>query len=707
MKKTVGLILTAVMVIAAVVFLPTGTEAKKKKNNFSIKNLAPKYQAWWDDVTYIITKNERLVFKQLTTDRERDIFMNAFWIHRDPTTGTEENEFKEEHYKRKREVEQLYGRPKIGKQGWKTDRGKVHIILGAPLSIQRFTSYSQVYPTEVWHYQVKPRGGIPPAFKVVFFDRFGTGEYVLYSPIGDGPQKLLIGFQGKPDAYAEAFEQLKNFDHFLAMTSISLIPGESRGPGQPSMTSDFLLRDIETAPQKAVEDIYARKFLQYKGIVEVDYSVNYVLSKSLSHLTLDKSGYHVFNFLVDFKKLTVDQYDELYYTNIEVFGSLTDKTGKTVYQFEKTYNIRLDDQQFQTIRNSSFAISDQFPVIPGQYRLSILVKNTNSKEFTAYETDLDVPSPTSSELHLSGLLLGYEVKNKNLPVTTGRGIPFTTPLGGFQVDPENRFGKGDILYIFFQLRGLTDQLKNNGEIRLKIRGDRNFVKEIPKKLSDFPTNRSDFLLEVPLTGYPSDYYNLTVTVADQGGNELALQKERFMITPLSTIGRPQTFSKASSLNRDAVFAFILGNQYMNIKKTGKALPLMRKAYNLNPQVLQFALGLARLYMDLKRYDKIEPMLKPFADQEKPDYQLFFLLGSVNQKTGKYAEAVPYFRRLIVYHGYNVDVLNSLASCHYNLGEYDEARKAWEHSLKVDAKQEKVKKALEGLKNDNQKQKQTK
>lgn len=698
MKKTVGLILTAVMVIIIARFLPIETAAKKK-NKFSIKTLGPKYQQWWDDVTYIITKNERMVFKKLTTDRERDIFINAFWSHRDPTSGTEENEFKEEHYQRKRKVEQLYGRPKVGKKGWKTDRGKVHIILGEPLSIQRFTSYSKVYPTEVWHYQMKPKGGIPPAFKVVFYDKNGVGEYVLYSPIADGPQKLLIGFQGKPNDYEEAFNQLKEFDHFLAMTSISLIPGESRAPGQPSMTSDFLLRDIETAPQKTVEDIYARKFLQYKGIVEVDYSVNYVLSKSLSHLTLDPKGYHVFNYLVDFKKLTVDQYDDLYYTNIEVFGNLTNKAGNTVYQFEKTYNIRMDDQQFETIRNSSFAISDQFPVIPGQYRLSILVKNTNSKEFTAYETDVDVPNPETGTLHLSGLLLGYDVKNKNLPQDTSKGIPFTTSLGGFMVDPENRFSKGDTLYIFLQAQGLSDQLKTNGEFHLKISGDRNFLKEIPRRISDFPANRSDFLLEVPLTGFPPDYYSLTVTVEDQHGSQLATSSDRFMITPLSTIGRPQTFSKSTSLNREAVFAFILGNQYMNTKQPGKAFPLMQKAHNLNPQVQQFALGLARLYMDLKRYDKIEPLLKPFADPEKPGFQLFFLLGSVNQMTGKYSEAVTYFRRLIIYHGYNVDVLNALASCHYNLGDYEEARKAWEQSLKVDAKQDKVIKALEGLNND--------
>ena len=83
-----------------------------------------------------------------------------------------------------------------------------------------------------------------------------------------------------------------------------------------------------------------------------------------------------------------------------------------------------------------------------------------------------------------------------------------------------------------------------------------------------------------------------------------------------------------------------------------------------------------------------------------DFQMYFMLGNANQKLGKHEEAVKYFRRLIIYHGLNIDVLNCLASCYYHMGEIQEAKRAWEQSLKVDPKQEKVKKALKGLKNEN-------
>jgi tetratricopeptide (TPR) repeat protein len=506
----------------------------------------------------------------------------------------------------------------------------------------------------------------------------------------------LIGYQVKPDDYYAAYEQLREFDTFLADTSISLVPGEEMATGRPSMSSDFLLRNIEISPQKTVEDIYAKKFLQYKGIVEVEYSVNYILSKSLSQLIRDKHGNQLFHYMIDFKKLTVNQYDDFYYTNIEVYGSLTDDSGKTVYQFEKTFNLKLNHQQFQTIQGSSFAIADQFPVIPGNYKLSILLKNTNSHEFTAYETSVSAPED-SGELYLSPALLAYDVKGRGLP--SPRKNPFSTAKGHLLVEPENKFSRTDQMNVFFQLFGASAGLRNGGKIKIEIRGEKNFSRDISRNLSEFAGNETDFLLEIPLKDFPSDYYSLTLSIIDEKGAALASREQRFLITPLATVARPQTVSKSFSLDNQAITAFILGSQYMNAGKPSRALPLLKKANNLNPQVMQFALGLARIYLDLNDYDKIKPLLMPFVNDEKPDFQLYFLLGTVNQKTGNYSDAVNYYRRLITYHGLNVDVLNALASCHYNLGEIKEARRAWEESLKVEPAQEKVKKALRGLKNE--------
>ena len=53
-----------------------------------------------EDVVYIITDEEKQAFKRLKTDEERQQFVEQFWLRRDPTPDTEENEYKEEHYRR-------------------------------------------------------------------------------------------------------------------------------------------------------------------------------------------------------------------------------------------------------------------------------------------------------------------------------------------------------------------------------------------------------------------------------------------------------------------------------------------------------------------------------------------------------------------------------------------------------------------------------
>ena len=59
------------------------------------------YAKWLnEDVVYIISPVERAAFERLTSDPEREKFIEQFWQVRDPTLGTAVNENKEEHYRR-------------------------------------------------------------------------------------------------------------------------------------------------------------------------------------------------------------------------------------------------------------------------------------------------------------------------------------------------------------------------------------------------------------------------------------------------------------------------------------------------------------------------------------------------------------------------------------------------------------------------------
>lgn len=86
------------------------------------------YKKWLEeDVAWIITDQERADFAKLSTDKQRDEFVVAFWERRNPTPGSTENKFKEEHYRRLAYANSHFAN---GVPGWKTDRGRKYILYG-------------------------------------------------------------------------------------------------------------------------------------------------------------------------------------------------------------------------------------------------------------------------------------------------------------------------------------------------------------------------------------------------------------------------------------------------------------------------------------------------------------------------------------------------------------------------------------------------
>ncbi len=180
MKRTAAFALLGFIVLAAFTLgaVPAGQKEGKPA-------LPDRYKAWLEEeVVYIIAPMERDVFLKLQSDRERELFIEAFWKQRDPNTGTPENEFKTEHARRIAHANRYLGRD-APKPGWKTDRGRMYIILGEPRDTQRYEGKSSTYDTEIWFYQGLTDLGLPAAFNLVFFREYGRGEYRLYSPAGE------------------------------------------------------------------------------------------------------------------------------------------------------------------------------------------------------------------------------------------------------------------------------------------------------------------------------------------------------------------------------------------------------------------------------------------------------------------------------------------------------------------------------------------
>jgi GWxTD domain-containing protein len=201
---------------------PLSEKEIRKREEKLRKELEGPYRKWLnEDVGYIITDEERTAFKRLATDDEKQQFIEQFWLRRDPTPDSSENEYKEEHYRRIAYANERFA---SGIPGWKTDRGRIYITFGPPAEIESHPSggtyerpieegggTTSTYPFEKWRYRWIE--GIGNDVQIEFVDPTMTGEYrmtmdpsekdaLLYVPNAGLTLMEQMGMASKADRFS-------------------------------------------------------------------------------------------------------------------------------------------------------------------------------------------------------------------------------------------------------------------------------------------------------------------------------------------------------------------------------------------------------------------------------------------------------------------------------------------------------------------------
>ena len=659
----------------------------------ALKDLPQRFRDWLEtDVVYIISAKERDVFLQLKNDRERDIFIDAFWKQRDPTPGTPTNETRDDHYKRIAYADEYFSRD-TSRPGWMTDRGRIYIILGPPLDTSRFEGESYVNPTLIWSYAGRPEYGLPSYFDLVFFRRNGAGEHVLYSPAQDGPASLLVNFRGDPTSRSEAYNQLRKFNPRLAGVSLSLIPGEGLSFGQPSLASDMLIARVYGIPEKAVNTKYAEAMLKFKDVVEVDYTANYIDSDSLVSVIRDDSGLFFVHYAVQPAKLSALAHDGKASVNFALNGIVTDADGRVIFQYDKTFRLDFDRGQIEDVRKTGILIEDAIPLASGLYNFSLLLKNTVSKEFTSFEKQIAVPGGRSAEFGMSPLLLGYRAKR--MPAAPRQIKPFRAGDVQISCQPGRTFAPRETLAVFFQVFGLPEELRRTGRVEFVFerQGGEFLRTEVP--LKDLPA--MDVVQEFPLQAFPPDYYKLRVSLRDAQNRAAVSADADLEVSPLVEIPRPWVLAKVMPPADNAMYAYLVGGQLVKAGDLDGGGELLARAFQANPNMLDYAVAYAEQLVQKKEYARAKDILSPFSGASDKRPEALTLLGACCQSLGQYREAIAFYREYLSRVGTNLNVLNSIGQCYYDLGDHENARIALEKSLAIDPHQDRVRELLDQIK----------
>lgn len=94
----------------------------------------------------------------------------SFWKGRDPSPETAENELMDEFYKRVSFANKYF--KQCQNKGWKSDKGKVYIQNGQPLTVYRLYSQTKQNAYEVWKYENQDK-------RFIFVDHMNFGDFRL------------------------------------------------------------------------------------------------------------------------------------------------------------------------------------------------------------------------------------------------------------------------------------------------------------------------------------------------------------------------------------------------------------------------------------------------------------------------------------------------------------------------------------------------
>ncbi len=455
-------------VLLAVLFVSGAFAAISKKD---LQNLPQNYRDWITrDVTYIATDEEKTAFVHLSTDAERDQFIEHFWAVRNPTPGSPGNPYRDEIYRRIAYADQWYNEGHT--EGWRTDRGRVYITLGAPTQDAKYLGFANIHPMIIWFYS-NDNPALPPFFYVVFYQRDAGGDFRLYSPFMDGPDKVVTGASGSAENNPKG--SLAQIDHDagreVARTMVSLIPNEPvdiQNP-QPSLASDQLLNNIRNLANHPLN----KEMLNQKRQLLESVSHRVVLGADyLDVLTVPlvaPSGETNLHYVVRLKRPTdfsiaEDTKDKRYYYTATIATRVMTPEGKLIFSQQRKLSQFVNDKEYVSVKNRVFGYEGLLPLPPGKYKLDFTL--TNELAHTSFHSDrvVAVPERPIDSLRITDVVPFTEATSGEpayLPFSVA-GLRFTPAMEGLTLVP------GHDLQFFYQMWAPAKDKEANPQDKLAV-----------------------------------------------------------------------------------------------------------------------------------------------------------------------------------------------------------------------------------------------
>jgi len=520
------------------------TKQEKRRQKAIQKEMESPYKKWMEGpISYIITPEERAAFKKLTTDDEREQFIEAFWERRNPNPGSPENEFKEEFYRRIAYANEHFA---SGIPGWRTDRGRIYIMYGPPDEQDNHDSGGTyiadpnelpytgpgsnemtTYPFEDWYYHYIP--GIGENVKLEFVDPTMTGEFRLtMNPC-------------EKDALAEVPGDMTGCQGGVSIGPI-FNPNSVINPSQlgsnAMVTTTIMPERMEEFTQL---DTYAKifqppavKFNDLRAVVThriTEQMLPFKVRVDYIRLTEDEVLVPITIQIAD-KDLEFQNKNGVMHATMDIFGQLSTLSGRVASTFENSLVLDVPKDEFSAYANHKSVYQKIVPLRPGRYKLTVVLKDDNSGHMGSTDIGEVVPDYPDGTLESSSLILADLIQQ--VPTTNVGTGPFV--IGSTKVRPSvgDVFTRNQRLGIYMQVYNLGVNPKThrpNAQIEYTLLKDGKNIFTSTENSDDIKNASSQLTIEktMPLEPLTPGAYTVAIKVTDHIKNKSIAPTASFVL----------------------------------------------------------------------------------------------------------------------------------------------------------------------------------
>jgi GWxTD domain-containing protein len=516
---------------------PLSAKELRRQQERLRKELERPYKKWLDeDVLYIITDEERKAFKNFQTAEEMEQFIEGFWLRRDPSPDSMENEYKEEHYRR---IAYCNERFASGIPGWRSDRGRIYITFGPPDEIESRPSggtyerpfeegggTTSTFPFEKWRYRWIE--GIGTDIIIEFVDPTMTGEYRM--TMDPSEKDALLHVPGAGLTLMEQMGMADKADRFSRTDGTRLGTGNQPLPArmqQFERLQQFAM--LQKAPSVKFKDLEAQITSRIiYNILPMQSRVDFFPATSstvMANVTLQFNR----------KDLQFKQEGQVSKAVVNIFARISTMSRRPANIFEDVVTVEVPTEMLQEASDGQSIYQKSVPLAPGMYRLNVVAKDIVGGNMVNYEQALNVPRMEEDQLFASSIILADVLeKVPTKSIGTGQFV-----IGTSKVRPRmnESFKRTEKMGIFLKLYNFQAEEKTNkpqGQVEYEIvrASDNSRVLEFTEDIAALEGSASQMTIEklLPLGSLEPGKYILKLKVTDRLKNESLTQQAQFSIT---------------------------------------------------------------------------------------------------------------------------------------------------------------------------------